>query len=494
MLIPSCIFLWHGLAVILEPVAAKEWQASAKLVTRHHIDINRPPAPVKAVPAERNFLGHPYFQALITQPATAKPDQLTGIYQIVKPHLPALPEAGDTGQGADLIGVMESLDSELPGLLENAGASESLGANLLAVLDRIGIPWQELTEAAARPCSQLPPMGSTPPADEFYQPANTISIAPKIGQFMKLAELRTHAALQSENRKVAGESLLLQLRVIDGYLEGRNLLYFIFGNAFTSSVLNQIREGMAKNLWHPADLDWFTGWIERSEIEPQLKLVLESELFFGLREIDFVGENPSAPDHQYAAISGTAAAGLLGKSGSPFSQDWLLPLRGGSELLYRSVPPAVFQLWKAHAVRTIYKKQLQPLDKIGLLGLVVPEEPDEFGDSPLSMKKLALGFARNKARIQLFLTSRALAQWHANYQEYPTDLELNGLARFKNFTTDPFSSRLLKYERLSPTAYRLYSFGADFLDQGGEPITDGVGDICWHRMENPKAAEAASGK
>ena len=500
MLIPSSIFLWHGVAVILEPVAAREWQASAKLAARHSIDINRPPPPVKAVPMERNFLAHPYLQALITQPATAKRDQLAVIHQIIKPHLPALPEAGDTGQGADLIGVMESLDSELPDLLEQAGASQSLGGNLLAVLDRTGIPWQELTEAAVRPCSQFPPMGSTPPADAFQHPANTISVAPKIGQFMKLAELRTYAALESRNHKVAAESLLLQMRVIDGYLDGGNLLYLIFGNAFTSSVLNQIREGLSKNLWHPADLDWFTGWFERSEIESQLKLVLEAELFFDQREMDYVEENPFAPDHQYAAIAGTEAARLLpGNTGAPFSQDWLLPLRGHSEWLYRCVPPAVFQVWKAHAVRTICKKQLQPLDKIGLLGLVVPDEPDEFGDSPLSMEKLALGFTRNKARIQLFLTSRALAQWHATSQDYPTDLQpnglaRNGLARFKNFTTDPFSSKLLKYKRLSPTTYRLYSLGADFVDQGGEPITDGEGDICWHRTENPKAAGAASGK
>ena len=481
MLIPSCVFLWHGLAVVLEPFAAREWKAAATLAAEHGIDVTLPRAAVKAFPEMENFMAHPFFRPFLDAEKSNELDILKDFSKVIRPCLPRTAEAADSGQSADLFGALEALDSSIPGLLRKTAGKNSVGEKLLSAIDQSRIPWHDLATAARRPSSQLPPVGSTAPEDDYTAPENTLKTPHGIVEFLLIANLRTLAAIEAGKQETARESLLIQMRVADSFLTTPYLLHAALGNAFQGLILTQVRTGMALRFWQPANLDWIAGWLSRSDRNAGLKAAFESEMLFELSSISFTERNPGAADRQYAAMAEILGAENTGNILAPFRQEWLCFLRGRTEPLYQLAPPAVFQWWCAYSVRTACKKQLRPLKENGLLGVAFPNEPEESVPDFFSQEKLALSFLENEARIRLFLTARVLHEWHAIHQNFPETLASLPSFRIDAVQTDPFSAKPLIYHRLSSTAYRLYSVGGDLQDDGGSLIQeDGGGDICWH--------------
>ena len=491
MLISSCVFLWHGLAAFLEPVAAGEWKAAAALAAEHGINVTLPRATVKSVPEMENFMAHPFFRPFLDAEKSTELDGLRDFYEVIRPCLPRTAEAADSGHSADLFGALEALDSSLPGLMRKTAGKNSVGEKLLSAIDQTRIPWHDLATAAGRPSSQLPPVGSTAPEDDYTAPENTLKTPHGIVEFLLIANLRTLAAIEAGKPETARESLLIQMRIADSFRATPYLLHAILGNAFHGLILNQLRTGMAQRFWQPADLDWIAGWLSRFDGSAELKAAFESEINFELSSITFTERNPGAADRQYAAMAEILGAENTGNILAPFSQKWLCFLRGRTEPLYRLAPPAVFQWWCACTVSTSCKKQLSPLKKNGLLGLAFPDEPDESVPDFFSQEKLTLSFLKNEARIRLFLTARVLHEWHAIHQNFPETLASLHSFRIDAVQTDPFSTQPLIYHRLSSTACRLYSVGADLQDDGGSLMQDDEeGDICWHLQ----AMSAGGGK
>jgi hypothetical protein len=480
MLIPSCILLWHGLAVVLEPVAAKEWKAAASIANRHGVDINHPPPQVKVVPDERNFLGHPYLKEIIYKTPRGADAELQALFKVINPLLPKIVVGEDRGESVDFLQVLETLDAEFPALLEKAPPAKTPAGKVLAFLEQTGIPWDSLSEAVSRPSAQFPPVGSTAPLDEFIAPRNAQIIPSHFVGFMRIAWLYTLAALESGQTDKARACLHIQMRIVDGFMEDGTQINMVLGNGFLTRIQGLFREGLVRKCWHPADLDWMTGWLCRLSPNEKLRASFKFEIWFGFNAIDFTVVSPTMWDQWFVACRNTLGTSAIGTFGSPFGQDWLALFRGNSELFYRIAPPAAFKLWKTHEVRSIHKKYLDPLDKGGLLALAFPDKPDPTQGTLLQIEGVALNFLKNQARQNLFLTSCALAHWQARHMDLPEDLAALPPMQVEDYTRDPFSSTPLKYERHSPTSYRLYSVGADFVDDGGKPITDEGGDICWH--------------
>ena len=170
MFFPSCVLLWHGLAVVLEPIAAERWRSATARAAEHGIDVNLPRAQVPLVPSTANFLAHPFFQLFFGEGGGER-DRIMGLSEVIRPYLPRSSDAGDSGKVADLLGALEE----------------------------------------------------------------------------------------------ARQSLLIQVRLADGFLAAPYLVHAIIGNSLRSWILDQIRAGIAHQLWEPADLDWIGGWLRRSD-------------------------------------------------------------------------------------------------------------------------------------------------------------------------------------------------------------------------------------
>ena len=480
MLFPSCVLLWHGLAVVLEPIAAEQWRSATARAAEHGIDVNLPRPQVPLVPSTANFLAHPFFQLFFGEGGGER-DRITGLSEVIRPYLPRSSDAGDFGKVADLLGALEALGTGLPHLIPEKNGEASVGGQLPGALQQTGIPWHELSLAAGRPSSQLPPVGSSLPTDDYTAPENTLQLPHGIIDFVLITNLRTLAAIESSQLETARQSLLIQMRLADGFLAAPYLVNAIIGNSLRSWILDQIRAGIAHQLWEPADLDWIGGWLPRSDGINELETAFKSEIFFALSSIVFTEKHPGSADRLFATMSGTLGSGNTGNMLAPFDQEWLCFLRGSAQPLYRIAPPAVFQLWRAQAVNTSCKFYLEPLKEIGLLGVAFPDEPNESLPESFRLDKISLNFLKNDAKVRMCLISVVLREWHAIHQNFPATLSSLPSYRMESVGTDPFSSAPFIYQRLSSNSYRLYSVGADLVDDGGSLLNEqGKGDICWH--------------
>lgn len=486
MTFPAFIFLWRGVAAGLGSYADWQWADTSALAASYGVDLSTAERRATSVAEGDNFMSQPCLKSLLQEEeGGGEAENIVRFKELISTELPTLTKDLDAGVPVDFETLAGIIDLEWPDLLTGAAADDPAASQVLRATGQCGIPWEELEKlAAACSASQLPPIGSLPLKDDFTAPGNTLRYPSGLVPFLQIARLRIHAALACREPGLAMGVLKIMRRLGDASAGRPSLIDTMTANHTTMQMLAGVKAGVHLKSWHPEHWLWLTGWAGTFDGVRLLAKAWESEIYFGIRAARHLSRFPDSEDIMFNHFREVMGSDLLNDAWSetclPFGEPSLRPFRGMSAMLYRSAPRGAFVLWQARAIRRICQDQLRPLAEEGLFSYAWPEPPRVAESKIVSENGIGVSLMKTASHLRLLMLSNALRLWHQQHGDFPEALDAVHKGSAPHASGDLFKAKPFGYRRVSSSAYQLYSVGPDLTDDGGAPMIDAKGDICWH--------------
>lgn len=488
--IPVLQFIWQLSTAGLNVAACQQWSEVRAATAPYGLDVDKALHRLTAIPDAENFMAQPFLQACILNAYGQELAELNEFSSKCAAPLKSVTGGLDSGVPPDLLAMRNEIAKKYPRPFRTPVREESDAA--LAVFqftEFLGIPWEELTQAARDlPQSQVPPLGTIPEVDGYDPPSAHIASSTGIIRLARLAGLRCVAALARDDHQSARDALLIQGRLVEGLRDRPVLVQALVASGLTQFMVSQIYEGFRRGVWTSPDVEWISSWSVKVDAASLLAEAMKMECVYSVRWIDELRRDPEMDEKIYnrlyqGALGESLKAGLDG----PFGRECLKFMLGHTALLYRATPAAGYVLWSAAEIRKNLEQHLKPLKSGGLRRYAWPEKETRKESGFISYARLGANMAASQSKLNMVRTACALHSWQAGMGDLPNVLEALQPELPAAACQDICSGMELKYTRLSRAGYQLSSIGADAVDDGAVPLSsEGKGDIVWKISPNPR--------
>ena len=304
MFISTSLLLWHGFSVCLGAYAERQWAETAALAASFGVDVSLTGNRGPIVREEDNFMAHPYLRDLLLEKEGPKATALARFKSLLTPGLPTVAEDLEAGQSVDFEDLAAGINLEWPELLEGTRPTDSAALQVLRATGLSGIPWEELETASNKRASQLPPIGSLPPEDDFTAPENTLRFESGLIPLLQVGRLRLHAAIACGEPEQAMGVLKIQRRLGDAHAGRPNLMDAMAANLVTMQMLAGVKAGVRSGGWRPQDWTWLAGWAGTIDGADLLAKAWAAEIYFGINAVRHTERFPDVEDLQFQNASG----------------------------------------------------------------------------------------------------------------------------------------------------------------------------------------------